>query len=115
MIPVSGAPRAPIVIQSDLLSKPVAVSARCFAASSCHSPLRSAAQVGPPRLALYSLTESARFSFHAEPAHSKLDTVTASKSSITKRSKIANVVVSVLRPKFLVVWRAAVGRAILPG
>jgi len=31
--------------------------------------LRSGAQLGTPRLAPYSLTESARFPFHAEPAH----------------------------------------------
>ena len=58
----------------DLLLKPVAVS---VPASSCRSPLRSAAlrsaaccdrpRLGPPRLALYSLTESACTPFHPEP------------------------------------------------
>jgi hypothetical protein len=39
------------------------------AASSCRFRCVRAAQLSSPRLALYSLTESARAPFHAEPTH----------------------------------------------
>ena len=57
--------RLTIVAHPHMFLKPVAAS---VPASSCRSPLRSAAP-RPAELALYSLTESARTPFHAEPTH----------------------------------------------
>src|SRR5262249_20926064 len=60
--------------------KPVAFPS----AASRQSPLRSAAQLGQPRLALYSLTGSARTPFHAEPTHS--ETMSASTSEAIRKA-----------------------------
>src|SRR4051812_1967766 len=54
---------------SDLLLKPVAVS---VPASSCRYRC-DRPRLGPPRLALYSLTESARTPFHAEPTQTQIE------------------------------------------
>ena len=66
MISVS---RAPTVAHADLLLEGSCNFRPCFprAGHHCDRPC-----LGPPGLALYSLTESARTPFHAEPAQVKV-------------------------------------------